>query len=319
MSEASDTTLLVYIPTYNRPDSLRKQVSALVSQRSDWPGCIRILVSDNASDAYTAEAVEAIATEFDVEVRRNSGNIGANANISLGFVLARDEMYLWILSDNDTIAPGALLFIAENGLDDASDAIVFSTKIHEVADVAHTWASAWDGVGESGLISNVIYRLEVFEPYAAQAFFYHNTSFPHLAVLLSALKERGTLRNRVLPSSRVFAPETPHGEYPGDYSLSLSGMPQLLPLLPDSQARLFARKWLWRHGAQFYRARERYPMIHVMTKACVRTYGGARARALMCAFGARHALFGRFDASAMQLARRFVPADVRSQLRRTKR
>lgn len=156
------TTLLVFIPTYNRPESLRRQVAAVASQRSEWPGRVRILISDNASDAYTAEDLNAIAAEFDVEVRRNPGNIGANANISLGFVLARYETYLWILSDNDTVAPGALRFIAENGVDDASDAIVFSTKTEQVADATHAWESAWDGVGESGLISNVIYRLEVF-------------------------------------------------------------------------------------------------------------------------------------------------------------
>ncbi|MDP2232405.1 MAG: glycosyltransferase family A protein [Actinomycetota bacterium] len=120
--------LFVYIPTYNRPDSLRRQLAALVGQRQDWPGDMRVLVSDNCSSALSSDDLAAISSEFNVKVRRNAGNIGGNANIALGFVFAQADEYLWILSDNDTIAPNAISYLASEGLVGDPDAIVLTTQ-----------------------------------------------------------------------------------------------------------------------------------------------------------------------------------------------
>ncbi|MDO8950812.1 MAG: glycosyltransferase [Actinomycetota bacterium] len=284
--------LFVYIPTYNRPESLRRQIVALTAQRADWPGDMRVLVSDNASPSLSDDDLMSISSEFGVDVRRNPANIGANANIALGFVFARTDELLWILSDNDTLGTTALHSIAARGMHEGSDAVIFSTKTDAPSGFVHQWTSAWDGVHEVGLISNVIYRSSVFLPYTSQAFFYHNTSFPHLCVLLSALKDRGSLSYAVLPSVEVFAPQGPHGEQAGDYSLSHNGMPQLLPLLPGSQARKFARLWLREQGGEFFRQRDAYPGIHISSKASLRAYGGFKARVLLCALAIRHAILG---------------------------
>lgn len=318
-STAAYPQLFVYIPTYNRPEALRRQLSVLAAQRDDWPGALRILVNDNASCALTDEDCVAMSSEFGVDVRRNPANIGGNANIALGFVFARVDEYLWILSDNDILGPGALHYIASQGVREGADAIVFSTKIDEPTEQVHQWSAAWDGVQETGLISNVIYRASVFLPHAAQAFFYHNTSFPHLCVLLSTLEARGSLSYRVLPSRELFAPESPHGEHPGDYSLSLTGMPQLLPLLPASQARKFARLWLRGHGREYFRHRAAYPAVFLCSRACLTAYGRFRARALLLALAVRHALFGRFDAPVERLARRVLPEEIKTWLRSHRR
>jgi len=307
--------LLVYIPTYNRPNSLRRQLAALAEQRSDWPGTVRILISDNASSASSDDELQSLALEYSVEVRRNAGNIGGNANIALGFVFTRVDEYLWILSDNDTIGPSALRYIAEHGLSGGADAIVFSTKLEQPSEFIHTWDKAWEGVGENGLISNVIYRSSVFLPHASEAFFYHNTSFPHVCVQLATLRERNTLRYRALPRSSVFAPGLPHGEHPGDYRLSFTGMPQLLPLLPQRQAQMFARTWLRDQGREFFRQRDSFPGVHLSSTASIRRYGGFRARAIMRILAIRHALVGRFDAAAAALVRRLVPERIKRSIR----
>lgn len=251
---------------------------ALLAQRADWPGTVRILVSDNASPTFLESELLPGDVGPGVEVRRNPANLGANANIALGFVFAREEEYLWILSDNDTIGPHAIRHIAEEGLRGDCDAIVFTTLTDEPSDFVHEWDSAWDGVQENGLISNVIYRGDVFLPDASAAFFYHNTGFPHLSVLLSALKRRGSLRYRLLPSSRVFAPQQEHGEEPGDYSVSLTGMPQLLPLLPRPQARRLARLWLRDQGVGFFQHRSDHEGNFLATKAILTAWGGGTGR-----------------------------------------
>ncbi|MBU4556705.1 MAG: glycosyltransferase family 2 protein [Actinobacteria bacterium] len=316
MSTDSDCRpLFVYIPTYNRPDSLRRQLASLSAQRPDWPGGMRVLVSDNCSSAISPDDLAAVSSEFDVDVRRNVGNIGGNANIALGFVFAREDEYLWILSDNDTVAPTALSYLASQGRVGDPDAIVLTTQSSAPSDFVHEWTRAWDDVHENGLISNVIYRSSVFSDQAALAFYYHNTSFPHLCVLLGTLKERSSLRYRVLPSAEIFAPAGDHGEQAGDYSLSYAGMPQLLPLLPRRQARKFARLWLREQGLEFFNRRTVLPGIHLSSKAHLKKYGGIRARLLLFALEIWSVTLGRLVAPLERLARRLLPERFKRAIR----
>jgi glycosyltransferase involved in cell wall biosynthesis len=270
-------TLFIYIPTYNRPATLRRQLDALTSQRGDWPGQVRILVNDNSSPWFSDEAAASIGREYGVEVRSNLGNVQANANIALAFVFARPQEYLWILSDDDTLCEGALQAIAKQGLVGDPDIVTFETKSTQPASVVHTWREGWDWIGETGLISNVIYKAQVVAAQASQAFFYHNSSFPHLAVLMATMRERGSLRFRVVPSSWVLIPRAPHREEEGDYSLSLSGMPQLAPLLPPEDAARFCSLWLREQGPRFVEYRDRHPEVQLATRAVLKKYGGRRA------------------------------------------
>ena len=169
MAEATSTSagmpaLFIYIPTYNRLATLKLQLDALTAQRDAYPGPVRILVSDNASPAITDEQLSALAQEYGIEVRRNPGNIGANANIALGFIFADPEGLLWILSDDDTVSPDALSYIAEHCQGVDYDIITFYTKITEPGEFTHRWVRAWEDLHETGLISNVIYKASVFLP-----------------------------------------------------------------------------------------------------------------------------------------------------------
>jgi glycosyltransferase involved in cell wall biosynthesis len=270
-------TLFIYIPTFNRPSTLRRQLDALTSQRGDWPGQVRILVNDNSSPWFSDEAAASVRLEYGVEVRSNLGNVQANANIALAFVFARPHEYLWILGDDDIVCEGALQAIATQGLVGDPDVVTFDTRSSQPASVVHSWSEGWDWIGETGLISNVIYKAQVVAAQASQAFFYHNSSFPHLAVLMATMRERGSLRFRVLPSAWVLIPRAHHGEEEGDYSLSLSGMPQLAPLLPPEDAARFCRMWLREQGPGFVKYRHKYPDVHLATRVVLKKYGGRRA------------------------------------------
>lgn len=315
----ADADLLIYIPTYNRPDALSSQLEAIVLQRASWPGKFRVLVSDNASPLLSDDDLAAYAKCFDIEVRRNPSNLGGNANIALGFVFVDPAEYLWILGDDDRLAPDALSFIAQFGLVEQADAIVFSDKVAEPAVFTHEWISAWDGVNATGLISNVIYKASVFVPQARNAFLYHNTSFPHLCVLLATLQRQGCLRYRVLPSKEVFSESALQAEEPGEYSLSYSGMPQIMPLLPRAQARKFAWQWIRQQGRGFLSHRDSYPGLYVGTLAHLRRYGGMKAMAWLAALSIEHALFGRIRPHIVALARKILPAEVKRFLRSRKR
>jgi glycosyltransferase involved in cell wall biosynthesis len=271
--------LFIYIPTYNRLSTLRKQLDAVTSQRGDWPGQVRILVNDNASPSFSTEAAASMAREYGVEVRSNLGNVDGNANIALGFVFARPEEYLWILSDDDIVCEGALQAIATHGLVGDPDVVSFGVTSGQPATLVPTWrVGCWDWVsGSAGQISNVIYKAQVFAAQASQAFFYHNSSYPHLAVLMATIRERGSLRFRVVPRAWVLQPPALHGEEQADYSWSLSGMPQLAPLMPPGDAGRFCRGWLREYGPGFIKYKDKHPEVHLATRAVLKKYGGRRA------------------------------------------
>jgi hypothetical protein len=235
-------------------------------------------VNDNSSPSFSDEAAASLGREYGVEVRCNLGNVQANANIALAFVFARPHEYLWILSDDDIVCAGALQAIATQGLVGDPDVISFGTISGQPATVVHSWSEGWDWIsGTAGQISNVIYKAQVVAAQASQAFFYHNSSFPHLAVLIATMRERGSLRFRAIPRAWVLMPPAHHGEEEGDYSLSLSGMPQLAPLLPPEDASRFCRMWLREQGPGFVKYRDKYPEVHLATRAVLKKYGGRRA------------------------------------------
>ena len=311
-------TLFIYIPTHNRPLKLREQLDALTSQRGDWPGPVRILVNDNASPSFSTEAAASMAREYGVEVRSNLGNVDVNANIALGFVFARPQEYLWILSDDDTVCEGALQAIATQGLVGDPDVVTFEMKSSQPATVVHTWREGWEWVGEKGLISNVIYKAQIVAAQASQAFFYHNSSFPHLAVLMATMRERGSLRFRVIPSAWVLTPPAQHGEEWGDYSLASSGMPQLAALLPPGDAARFCRGWLREQGPGFVKYREKHPEVHLATRAILKKYGGRRAMIRLRWLILVQSLLSRLQRTplAHPRVRRLLPETIRRRLRR---
>lgn len=100
------TTLGICIPTYRRPDFLRRCiVSAIESAQGR---AIGIFVADDAVDG-TNDAVlaELRAAHPFILVRRNAANLGIDDNIQVAVDLC-DCDHAWLVGEDDTFLPGAV-------------------------------------------------------------------------------------------------------------------------------------------------------------------------------------------------------------------
>lgn len=185
---------------------------------------------------------------------RNAGNIQGNANIAYGFPAAEGFDYLWILADDTIIVPNALELILD-GINRQPDLILLSNAARSVQEL-HFTAPDIDFLLRSGiaLISNGIFRMDAIRDDLAQAFEFHNSSFPHLAVLLSALKRASSWDVVQLPIAAVHEDNIP--DFRSDYSASMAGYPLLLPLLPTPMQRREALFWLAKYGLLFRKSRK---------------------------------------------------------------
>jgi glycosyltransferase involved in cell wall biosynthesis len=268
--------LFIYLPTFNRPESLRLQLSALLPQLQEFPQSVRLLICDNDSSKYSLDEILRGFPPFpNVEVRRNGGNIGGNGNIALGFVFARPDEFLWILSDNDIVSPNALAYVL-SVLDSDFDFYCFVNGAESEQDIHHDWTSGWQIPmnWRMGLISDALYNMASVRDVVEEAFYFHNSSFPHLAVACATSKKKGVTRFRLLPRQKVSADEVSSKEQPTDYSLAHVCMPLLVPLFPKWEAKSFCRKWLWLHGIMLHINKSKHPHLYIQSEATLRHYGG---------------------------------------------
>lgn len=277
--------LFIYIPTYNRPKVLRKQLLSLLPQVEEFPHNVRVLVCDNASEKYDENIIPSDFSHLsNVSVRRNAGNIGGNANISLGFIFAQPDEFLWILSDNDLIQQNAVHFILSI-LSQDIDFYAFAANIEDMQTIEISWQrDGWlKPINEwgTGLISAILYNMNTISDSISNAFYFHNSSFPHIAVACSAAKKRKEVKFILGPISLIISEDMSPHEQQGNYSLSLVGMPLLVPLFSSREARTFCNIWVRRHGFQFYANRAKYPHIFLQTKATILHYGGLSSRFLL--------------------------------------
>ena len=85
------------IPTYNRPESLRRAIEAALDQT--WPD-VEVLVADDASTDGTAEVVRSFGDR--VRHHRNPQNIGNWPNFAKLTELASGDFFSW-LQDDDVV------------------------------------------------------------------------------------------------------------------------------------------------------------------------------------------------------------------------
>lgn len=281
------TKLFIYLPTYNRPESLQKQLSVLLPQAEKFPQDVRVLICDNDSSKFAqSDILRGHRPLQNVEVRRNGGNIGGNGNIALGFVFARPDEFLWILSDNDIVSPDAVSYLL-SVLDRGVDFYCFVNGSESVKDLRHDWNSGWQIPMEwrMGLISDALYNMASVRDVVDEAFYFHNSSFPHLAVACAAARKKGVALFRLVPRQKINADEASSQEQPTDYSLAHVCMPLLVPLFPKWEAKAFTRKWLWSHGIMLHLNKYRHPHLYVQSKATLRHYGGWMAALLLIGTG----------------------------------
>jgi glycosyltransferase involved in cell wall biosynthesis len=182
----------IAIPTYNRPEPLRKTLGILVPQLR--PG-VRILVVDNAS-TYD---VDGLVGEFQaarpdaVCLSKNQANIGMGANFCRCFELSTAE-WMWLLGDDDEPTTDAVENILSQ-IDKQEERVVytcFSTGIgrHRVDmvedDAERFWEKQVDIVEFANLmfITSGVYRVGVFKKRLQVGCHWAYSCAPHLAMLL---------------------------------------------------------------------------------------------------------------------------------------
>lgn len=108
----SDTTTLltISIPTYNRPEQLKRTLGYLLPQITNE--CF-LRIIDNYSDIPVSSYAEPIIRQYSTvkyEIIRNKINVGADNNIMRCFEYCETE-WLWILGDDDILVDDAIELI----------------------------------------------------------------------------------------------------------------------------------------------------------------------------------------------------------------
>jgi len=107
---AAPPTLSVIIPTFNRADRLREQLSALAAER--YPRWWEVVVADNRSTDHTAQVVAEFADRLPVRlVEAHERQCRAYA-VNAGAATARGEALIW-LDNDDVVEPGYLSAMGE--------------------------------------------------------------------------------------------------------------------------------------------------------------------------------------------------------------
>jgi glycosyltransferase involved in cell wall biosynthesis len=100
--------LTIGIPTYNRPEEIKKQVRLLLPQLDKR---VHLIIYDNCSDIPT----ESYFTNDELSkftLVRNKVNVGADANIARCFENCNTK-WLWTLSDDDYVKKNSVNFVLE--------------------------------------------------------------------------------------------------------------------------------------------------------------------------------------------------------------
>lgn len=242
--------LTIAIPTYDRNAVLLRNLRLLLPQLDER---CRLLIVDNASPTPVQETLEALLEQFpqvQVEMVRNSVNIGANANILRCFELCQSP-FIWVLSDDDPPKPDGIALVLGHlsahpdcvlwnfSFDDARPALFVTRGLREMAQHLDLSANLpW--------VSNCVYAVEPMRAQLKFGFQFAFSMLPHLALLFMALhndpKARCCFSTERLVQLQLHG-EVTHATWP-KMMFALSA-PTLFDLpLPGDVRELLARKLL---------------------------------------------------------------------------
>jgi len=265
--------LRIYIPTFQRPRSLQRQLQCLhygfMLLSPDEQRQVRVFVAINGM-AQKADYLQVLQeSRYPLSTQLEWGfrpaNIGGNANILLGYVTASDSRHVWVLSDNDYLLPNVLPSVLRTCKDANPDILILaSSDGEENESSAISWADMTcfikSPIYRLGLISRGIYKLSYISESLELLFHYHNTSFPHLAMSLGALR-RNNYAHIYKLGLRAFDHDlTIKDELYDDkaYDLSRSGRLQLALLLPPLARQRFIEQILLGNPLEFLRSFRSY-------------------------------------------------------------
>ncbi|MDR3642623.1 MAG: glycosyltransferase family 2 protein [Candidatus Doudnabacteria bacterium] len=105
--------LSICIPTFSRSHFLRECLDSITAQFSDEAirSVVEIAVSDNASTDDTEAVVKSYQKKYpNIRYSRNAENLGFDRNVAAALALGGGR-FLWLMSDDEMLAPEALKFI----------------------------------------------------------------------------------------------------------------------------------------------------------------------------------------------------------------
>jgi glycosyltransferase involved in cell wall biosynthesis len=237
-------TLTIAIPTYRRPEALRKVLARLLPQLT--PAC-RVVVLDNASpEGWPADITACVAPYGDaVRLTRNRVNLGMSGNFLRCFESCETE-WLWLLCDDDEPTATAVAEVLAH-CDRHGDAAFINFTTAHVRRTAPVTATGLDAliarIDDFGLLlfaSVGLYRMPAILPHLRLGFHHAYTMAPHLALVLAAARAGETC---VLATSQIVEAQSVGG-VAGQWShldacLAMNTLAEL-PMAPASRRRLLS-------------------------------------------------------------------------------
>lgn len=183
--------ITIAIPTFDRPDKIRAQLSALKKQL--LPG-VSVLVIDNCSSQIVSDLEE--ANHRQIKVIRNVANVGSCANVLRCIENSCGE-WVAILGDDDFIAsnyvrelvaaseewPSALAINFSSNFQDRESSYV-AVGVSEVVSKLDNWANFL-------FISANLYKVSALKSNLRFGYHYSYSLAPHVAVLFGCLIQGG--------------------------------------------------------------------------------------------------------------------------------
>ncbi len=162
----STKLLTIAIPTYNRAQSLDKQIAWLIEAIKGFETECEILVSDNCSTDNTPEIVnkwQSQVSNITFRYNRNKENLGVLKNITYCLKAATTK-YVWTIGDDDPIQTRAVSYVLKRVKEKEDISLIFlnfsgrnqitGEDVHPPTIVGNRWfdANADDGNGDSKAI-----------------------------------------------------------------------------------------------------------------------------------------------------------------------
>ena len=110
ISMGTEPEISILVPTYRRPKQLERALSSIFDHQSeDDLSRTQVLIGEDASGSPWNEAYEALWTQLESScgIFKNNQNVGMAQNL-LSLARRAHTNYSMILTDDDTLAPGAL-------------------------------------------------------------------------------------------------------------------------------------------------------------------------------------------------------------------
>ncbi len=190
--------LTIAIPTYNRKESILRQVKIILPQLTDE---VCLLVIDNHSN-------EVVANFFSEEelnhfvVIRNEYNIGGDANIAKCFQMCKTK-WLWTLSDDDFLKEDAISYVLYH-LKESPDCVFlnFHYQINDTINGIDEFLKKCDVRLYSSLfwMSICVYNLEKLSNYMHYYFPALSTMQPGIVLLVRAMQNDASNYIKIIKS-----------------------------------------------------------------------------------------------------------------------